>query len=208
MPKQNLNLDTPNSENGDSLRDGGNKINQNFDELYYRFCDIPCPAGIWAPDTTNPPAASTIDYSGLAIDVYDFDAATEESIYMTWRLPQDYGGGAIKWVVDFDGASGCTGTSVFGFSAGVRFSGSPVGLNLGAERVLTGSYIDEASGVYYTTPYDDVGITLAGTPTGGALATFKLAVKTDGTTTVDTRFINLTMQYASVSGEFPSEWSN
>jgi hypothetical protein len=157
--------------------------------LAQHYRELSIPAAAWYPDDTNPPEFSSVQ----STDAYAFDAGTEESIYISFRLPDDYNGGVLRWSVDWDAVATASGTAVFGLSGGAFDDSDALSTALGIERTVTDTLL--TVGDRHKSPNDATGITLAGTPAGGDWVRLKLAVKTSGTIAVDVLFLGLQIQY-------------
>ena len=169
---------------------------------HYR--DFSIPAGAWTPLTTDGAEAGTTVYGSNEVDHFAFDAATEEGVMIAFRLPEDYGGGVMRWSVDWDAVATASGDAVFGLSGVALADGDAMNTALGTERTITDTL--QAVGDRHKSPNDATGVTLAGTPVAGNLCLLKLVVKTSGTIAVDVLALNLQIQYQTKSTE-PAVWS-
>jgi len=165
-----------------------------------KYMDFSIPAGAWAPDATNGAEATSVE----GLDALAFDAATEEAVYVTFQLPENYNGGVLRWRVDWDAAATASGTAVFGLSGTVLDDSDALSTAFGVERTITDTLL--TVGDRHKSPNDGTGITLAGTPTGGDLVKLKLVVKTAGTIAVDVLVLNVQLQYETQVTE-PAVWS-
>jgi hypothetical protein len=173
------------------------------DIQYYQ--DFSIPAGAWTPAVTNGAAAAVTVYGGNNIDTMAFDASTEEAIFISMRLPENYlDGSVLRWSVDWDAVATASGTAVFGLSGGVFDDSLTLSTALGAERTITDTLL--TVGDLHKTSNDAVGITLDGTPVAGDFVILKLVVKTSGTISVDVLGINLQIQYRTKTTQ-PLVWA-
>lgn len=153
------------------------------------YKDLSLAAGAWRPDDTNPPEFTSVQDT----DAYAFDATTEEALYFSFQIPDDYNGGVFRWRVDWDAVATASGTAVFGLSGGSFGDSDALSTALGTERTITDTLL--TVGDRHKSPNDGTGITLAGSPVAGDWAKLKLVVKTSGTIAVDVLFLNLQLQY-------------
>ena len=158
------------------------------------YTEVSLGAGHFAPYATNGAEAGTTVYTNNEFDHFAFDAATEESVYVQFELPQDYkDGSVIRWGVNWDAVATASGTAVFGLSGGAFGNDEALSTALGTERTVTDTLL--AVGDRHRSPNDTTGITLAGSPIAGDWVQLKLVVKTSGTIAVDVLFLGLQLQF-------------
>ena len=157
------------------------------------YNEIPIPASSFSAFTTNGASPIKKTYGSNEHSLFAFSPSVEESVFISFRLPQDYNGGVFRWSVDWDADTTATGTVVWGLSGAAIADDGVLSVSLGTERTLTDTVL--AVGDRHRSDNDTTGITLAGSPAAGDLGYFKLSCKTSGTVAVDAFLIALILQY-------------
>lgn len=170
--------------------------------IIQHYRDFSVPAGAWIPNTTNGAESGTTVYGSNEVDHFAFDASTEESVFITFRLPEDYNGGTLGWQVGWDAVATASGTAVWGLSGGAFSNDDALSTALGSEQTATDTLI--AVGDYHA--INGTAITLAGSPVAGDFVVLKLVAKTSGTIAVDVLGLNLQIQYQTKTTQITTTW--
>ena len=169
---------------------------------HYR--DICIPAGAWLPDDITGPEIVTVQDT----DVMRFDDASEETMYYSFRLPDDYNGGVFTWRVNWTVYTGWSAsqTVVFGLAGTSINDNQGINQAYGTERTITDTATSAGQGTHYMSPADGTGITVAGTPVAGDSVRLKFVVKTTGTNAGDADIHSVTIQYQTKTTQ-PGIWT-
>lgn len=108
---------TPNDGTGDTLREGGDKINANFAELYGVTGIqnmIPIMAAGMTSRTTNGAELTEAETSGslIMVPAMDFDAGTREHVQFMLPMPDGWDGGVCQ--AEFIWTASATGNVIWG----------------------------------------------------------------------------------------------
>ena len=145
------------------------------DNLYKGIYEVYIPASaIYPRKTTAPCSALTsteLSTNKVTIQTLDFDTTTQEYAQFRWKLPTQFDGGTITFMVDWTAASG---------SGGVAWT-------LAGRAYTDDDALDQAQGTAVTvtdtliTANDEhqtsesSAVTIAGTPTGGKTVHFEIS---------------------------------
>jgi len=164
------------------------------------YRDIWIGAGAMVPRTTNGADPQTVEFAtnGVNLDVFDFDAATEEGVNFSLAMPDEWDLGTIMVKFYWTAASG-SGSVVFGIRAKANSDDDAIDSAYGTEQLVTDtlitaddSHISSASSA----------LTVGGTPALGDLIIFEVTREVgdaSDTLGVDARLIGVSIQYKELN---------
>jgi len=131
-------------------------------------------------------ATNKVNYDGV-----DFDSSASEYANFWEYMPADYNGGTITAEFTWTAASG-SGTVIFGLQARSYADGDAIDQAFGTAQTTTDTLIT-ATNIHYTPATS--AITIAGTPTAGALTCFQVYRDISDTLAVDATIIAIKITY-------------
>lgn len=130
-----------------NLLEGNNRLFYNNSGILYsgeavpkgRYNSLSIMAGAMAPAASNGATASSTSFTGTHyLDCYSFDAATEQSVFFQFSLPDIYDNNSLKAKLFWSVASGGSSGVCFGIQGIAFTSGQNLKQPLGPESLITG----------------------------------------------------------------------
>lgn len=188
MPRQDIYIGSaPNDGTGDDLRTGGDKINDNFIELFGENGQvhmIPVLAGGMIARTSN--GAQSVVYESASnkvmVQSLDFDKNADEFAQFAIPMPEQWNEGTVMMQAVWSTTAG-SGDVVWGFQAVAIGNDDPLDAAFGSAVTVTDSVT--AANDLMVSPLSSA-ITIAGSPAAGDFVIFQVYRDADnGSDTLD-----------------------
>jgi len=170
------------------------------------YGNIYIPAGAMIPDDTNGALPDTVDNTNHSVDYYAFDGSTDESVFFSMAMPDDWNLGTVKMKFFWTGSSGCSNadTVEWGVAAVAKSDDDTFDVAMGT-AVTVNDAVDAGVEADHRIITIASGLTIGGTPALGDLVDFKIYRDTsEDTMAEDAWLYGVQIQYTR--GSQPSAW--